>query len=157
METTTAKILIIRFAGRFDSSALFIVLIKVKYNCCVPNCSNSWRNSPGLKFHTVPKDKGVCKEYKRLIRNVNLKEDSTRTRICGAHFPKGERMSRNQLPSFWVALLLEYLVLPAKSFQHYLSSHCSWTPSCYEASRKSVPECKARHISYQFPAQFRNG
>ena len=42
-----------RFAGRFDSSALFIVLIMVKYNCCVPNCSNSWRNSPGLKFHTI--------------------------------------------------------------------------------------------------------
>ena len=90
-----------RFAGRFDSSALFIVLIMVKYNCCVPNCSNSWRNSPGLKFHTIPKDKEVRKEYKRLIRNVNLKEDSTRTRICGAHFPKGERMSRNQLPTIF--------------------------------------------------------
>ena len=73
----------------------------VKYNCCVPNCSNSWRNSPGLKFHTIPKDKEVRKEYKRLIRNVNLKEDSTRTRICGAHFPKGERMSRNQLPTIF--------------------------------------------------------
>ena len=133
METTTAKILIIRFAGRFDSSALFIVLIMVKYNYCVPNCADSWRNSPGLKFHTIPKDKEVRKEYKRLIRNVNLKEDSTR--ICGAHFPKGERMSRNQLPSFWVALLLEYFVFPAKSFQHYHSSHCTWTPSCYEASR----------------------
>ena len=93
METTTAKILIIRVAGRFDSSALFIVLIMVKYNCCVPNCSNSRRNSPGLKFHTIPKDKEARKEYKRLIRNVNLKEDSTR--ICGAHFPKRERMSRN--------------------------------------------------------------
>ncbi|XP_068757544.1 uncharacterized protein [Montipora capricornis] len=73
----------------------------VKYNCCVPNCSNSWRNSPGLKFHTIPKHKEVRNEYKRLIRNVNLKEDSTRTRICGAHFPKGERMSRNQLPTIF--------------------------------------------------------
>ena len=62
METTTAKILIIRFAGRFDSSALFIVLIMVKYNCCVPNCADSWRNSPGLKFHTIPKDKEIRKE-----------------------------------------------------------------------------------------------
>ena len=79
-----------RFAGRFDSSALFIVLSMVKYNCFVPNCSNSWRNSPGLKFHTIPKDEEVRKENKRLIGNVNLKEDSTRTRICGAHFPKGE-------------------------------------------------------------------
>ena len=74
-----------RFAGRFDSSAVFIVLIMVKSSCCVPNCSNSWRNSPGLKFHTIPKDKEVRKEYKRLIRNVNLKEDSTRTRTCGAY------------------------------------------------------------------------
>ena len=91
-----------RFAGRFDSSAVFIVLIMVKYNyCCVPNCSNSWRNSPGLKFHTIPKDKEVRKEYKRLIRNVNLKEDSTRTRICGAHFTNGQRMSRNQLPTIF--------------------------------------------------------
>ena len=90
-----------RFAGCFDSSAVLIVLIMVKYNCCVPNRSNSWQNSPGLKFHTIPKDKEVRKEYKRLIRNVNLKEDSTRTRICGAHFPKGERMSRNQLPTIF--------------------------------------------------------
>ena len=102
-----------RFAGRFDSSALFIVLIMVKYNCCVPNCSNSWRNSPGLKFHTIPKDKEVRKEYKRLIRNVNLKEDSTRTRICGAHFPKGERMSRNQLPTIfpWKLLFIVHSIL----------------------------------------------
>jgi len=123
VETTTAKILIMRFAERFDSSALFIVLIMVKCNCCVPNCADSRRNSPVLKFHTIPKDKEVRKECKRLIRNVNPKEDSTRTRICGAHFPKGERMSRNQLPSIWVALLLEYLDLPAKSFEQYHSSH----------------------------------
>ena len=92
------------FGGRFDSSALFIVLIMMKYNCCVPNFSNSWRNSdsPGLKFHTIPKDKEVHKEYKRLIRNVNLKEESTRTRICRAHFPKGERSKfRNQLPTIF--------------------------------------------------------
>ena len=87
-----------RFAGRFDSSAVFVVLITVKYNCFVPNSSNSWRNYPGLKFHTIPKDKEISKEYKRLIRNVNLKEDSTRKRICGAHFPTAERMSRNQFP-----------------------------------------------------------
>jgi len=58
-----------------------------------------------LKFHTIPKDKEVHKEYKRLIRNVNLK-DSTRTRICGAHFQTLERMSGNQLPRIfpWLSL-----------------------------------------------------
>lgn len=72
-----------------------------KYNCCVPNCTNNWRNSPELKFHTIPKDVKVRKEYKRLIRNDSLKEDSVNTRICGAHFPDGERMSRTQLPTIF--------------------------------------------------------
>ena len=74
-----------------------------KRNCCVPTCVNSWRNSPGVNYHTFPKDKAVCKEYKRLIRNDNLKEFSanTRSRICGNHFPGGERMSRTQLPSIF--------------------------------------------------------
>ena len=72
-----------------------------KYNCCVPNCSNNWRNSPDLKYHTLPKDGRVRKEYVRLIRNTNLKESSINTRICGAHFSKGERMSRTELPSIF--------------------------------------------------------
>lgn len=72
-----------------------------KHNCCVPNCVNSWRNSPGVKYHSLPKDKAVCKEYKRLIRNDNLKEFSANTRICGNHFPGGERMSRTELPSIF--------------------------------------------------------
>ena len=62
---------------------------------------NSWRNSPGVKYHSLPKDKAVCKEYKRLIRNDNLKEFSANTRICGNHFPGGERMSRTELPSIF--------------------------------------------------------
>ena len=72
-----------------------------KRNCCVPTCVNSWRNFPGVKYHTLPKDKAVVKEYKRLIRNDNLKEFSANTRICGNHFPGGERMSRTQLPSIF--------------------------------------------------------
>ena len=27
-----------------------------KFNFCVPGCTNNWRNSPGLKFHTIPSD-----------------------------------------------------------------------------------------------------
>ena len=72
-----------------------------KLNCCVPNCVNSWRNSPGIKWHSLPKDKTILKEYKRLIGNETLKEFSPNTRICGLHFPGGERMSRTQLPSIF--------------------------------------------------------
>ena len=39
--------------------------------------------------------------YEKLMRNANLKKDSSSTRICGAHFPQGEQMSRTQLPSIF--------------------------------------------------------
>ena len=73
----------------------------VKASCCVPRCTNNWRNSPNLKFHTLPSDPKVLGMYEKLIRNANLKKDSSSTRICGAHFPQGERMSRTQLPSIY--------------------------------------------------------
>ena len=57
-----------------------------KRNCCVPTCVNSWGNSPGVKYHSLPKDKAVLKEYKR---------------ISGNHFPGGEQMSHTQLPSIF--------------------------------------------------------
>ena len=66
-----------------------------KRNCCVPTCVNSWRNSPGVKDHSV------LKEYKRLIRNDNLKEFSANRRICGNHILGVERISRTQLPSIF--------------------------------------------------------
>ncbi|XP_031551689.1 THAP domain-containing protein 11-like, partial [Actinia tenebrosa] len=72
-----------------------------KYNCCVPNCTNNWRNSPGLKFHALPGDPKVPREYKRLIRNDNLRVSSTSTKNCCKHFPGGERCSRTQLPSIF--------------------------------------------------------
>ena len=58
----------------------------------------------------IPKDEAVFKEYKRLIRNDNLKEFSANTRICGNHFPGGERMSRTQLPS----ILIPWSKAPSK-------------------------------------------
>ena len=73
----------------------------VKASCCVPRCTNNWRNSPNMKFHTLPSDPKVLGMYEKLIRNANLKKDSSSTRICGAHFPQGERMSRTQLPSIF--------------------------------------------------------
>ena len=43
--------------------------------------------------------------YEKLIRNENLKLNAQHTRICGDHFPDGERMCRTQLPSIfpWTA------------------------------------------------------
>lgn len=73
----------------------------VKASCCVPRCTNNWRNSPNMKFHTLPSDPKILGMYEKLIRNANLKKDSSSTRICGAHFPQGERMSRTQLPSIF--------------------------------------------------------
>ena len=74
-----------------------------KFNCCVPNCANNWRNSPELKFHSLPRDPKVFAQYVRLIRNGNLKEFSVtdNTKICGKHFPNGERVCRTQLPTIF--------------------------------------------------------
>ena len=74
-----------------------------KFNCCVPNCANNWRNSSELKFHSLPRDPKVFAQYVRLIRNGNLKEFSVtdNTKICGKHFPNGERVSRTQLPTIF--------------------------------------------------------
>ena len=74
-----------------------------KFNCCVPNCANNWRNSPELKFHSLPRDPKVFAQYVRLIRNGNLQEFSVtdNTKICGKHFPNGERVCRTQLPTIF--------------------------------------------------------
>ena len=72
----------------------------LKWNCCVPFCSNNWRNSPNLKVHSIPSDEAVWKKYARLIRNDKLR-DSSSTRICGKHFTGGGRVGRNQLPSIF--------------------------------------------------------
>lgn len=72
-----------------------------KFSCCVPRCTNNWRNSPDLKFHSLPQDPKVLSNYVKLIRNDNLKVHSSSTKICGKHFPQGERMCRTQLPSIF--------------------------------------------------------
>ena len=69
-----------------------------KFSCCVPGCTNNWRNTRGKKFHTLPSDAKVRHLYEKLIRNENLKVDAQHTWICGDHFPDGERMCRTQLP-----------------------------------------------------------
>ena len=54
-----------------------------------------------MKFHTFPNDPKVKNMYAKLIRNKTLRLNAPNTRICGAHFPGGERMSRAQLPSIF--------------------------------------------------------
>ena len=72
-----------------------------KFNCCVPKCTNNWRNSPNLPFHSLPKDPMVPAEYNRLIRNETLRVCSQNTKICGGHFVGGERACRTELPSIF--------------------------------------------------------
>ena len=33
------------------------------YTCCVPGCTNSFRNAPNLKFYQIPKDVEPRKKY----------------------------------------------------------------------------------------------
>ena len=73
----------------------------VKVGCCVPGCTNNWKNSPIMKFHTLPRDPKVKNMYEKLIRNNTLRLNAPNTRIRGEHFPAGERMSRTQLPSIF--------------------------------------------------------
>ena len=73
------------------NSSLPCVLVDVvrckkgKFSCCVPGCTNNWRNSPEKKFHTLPSDAKVRRLYEKLIRNENLKLNAQHTRICGDH------------------------------------------------------------------------
>ena len=75
------------------NSSLPCVLVDVvrckmgKFSCCVPGCTNNWRNSPEKKFHSLPSDAKVRRLYEKLIRNENLKLNAQHTRICGDHFP----------------------------------------------------------------------
>ena len=95
------------FGGRHLLEFFVALCCKMgKFSCCVPGCTNNWRNSPEKKFHTLPSDAKVRRLYEKLIRNENLKLNAQHTRICGDHFPDGERMCRTQLPSIfpWTAI-----------------------------------------------------
>ena len=70
-------------------------------SCCVPLCTNNFRNFSGLTFYRIPKEKSIRREYVRLIWNENLKLESNSTRICSAHWSGGKKLSRNHLPSIF--------------------------------------------------------
>ena len=71
--------------GRFARGTLLLFLrfylklatliIMGKFSCCVPGCTSNWRNSPNVKFHTLPTQPNVKETYVRLIRNATLKKD----------------------------------------------------------------------------------
>ena len=70
-------------------------------NCCVPLCTNNFRNNSGLTFYRIPKEKSIRREYVRLIWNEDLKLESNSTRVCSAHWSGGKKFSRNHLPSIF--------------------------------------------------------
>ncbi|XP_015770603.1 PREDICTED: uncharacterized protein LOC107349020 [Acropora digitifera] len=70
-------------------------------NCCVPGCTNNFRNNPGIRYYRIPKDEKVRRRYEILIRNATLKVKSDNTRICEQHFEGGIRKSRYDLPSIF--------------------------------------------------------
>ena len=51
-------------------------------SCCVPLCTNNFRNSPGLAFYRIPKTRHIQQEYVRLPQKANLKLNSG--------FPRGK-------------------------------------------------------------------
>ena len=71
------------------------------YNCCVPGCTNSFRNAPNLKFYRIPKDLELRKKYQVLLRNKTLKLEKESTRVCSVHFEEGEKLNRQHLPSIF--------------------------------------------------------
>ena len=69
------------------------------YNCCIPGCTNSFRNAPDLHYYRLPKDEKQRKIYEHLLRNKTQKSECTR--VCSTHFEGGEKLSRNHLPSIF--------------------------------------------------------
>ena len=61
-------------------------------NCCVPLCTNNFRNNSGLTFYRIPKEKSIRREYVCLIQNKNLKLECNSTRVCSAHWSGGKKL-----------------------------------------------------------------
>ena len=48
-------------------------------SCCVPLCTNNFRNSPGLAFHRIPKTRHIQREYVRLPQKATMRDKSVDT------------------------------------------------------------------------------
>ena len=83
------------------NSKLFWRKMPHHFNCCVPQCTNNFRNKPNLEYYRIPKCEKARKYYKVSLRNESLKLDSSQTRICSEHFEGGQKLSRNHLPTIF--------------------------------------------------------
>ena len=48
-------------------------------SCCVPLCTNNFRNSPGLAFHRIPKRRHIQREYVCLPQKATMRDKSVDT------------------------------------------------------------------------------
>ena len=70
-------------------------------SCCVPLCTNNFRNSTRMTFYRIPKKESIRREYVRLLRNDSFKLEPGITRVCYAHWTGGKKLSRDHLPSIF--------------------------------------------------------
>ena len=89
------------FGGTRAEAAILNYGMPNHVSCCVPLCTNNFRNSSDVTFYRIPKKQSIRREYVRLLRNTNLKLDSDSTRICSAHWNGGRKLGRSYLPSIF--------------------------------------------------------
>ena len=68
------------------------------YNCCVPHCTNSFRNAPCLHYYRIPKDPDVRKKYVVLIRNETLKGNIDERDKRWSLWGRAERRKQKRVP-----------------------------------------------------------
>ena len=96
-----ARALMGLFGGTRTEIAILNYGMPNHVSCCVPLCTNNFRNSSDVTFYRIPKKQSIRREYVRLLRNTNLKLNSDSTRICSAHWNGGRKLSRSHLPSIF--------------------------------------------------------
>ena len=77
-------------------------------SCWVPLCTNNFRNSPGLAVNRIPKARCIVRECVRLLRNVNLKLNADRTRICNPLVFLKVKLPQAHLPSASLFLVFSF-------------------------------------------------
>ena len=101
------------------------------YICCMPLCTNNFRNSPGLAFYRIRKVRRIQREYVLLLRNANLNLNCDSTRCILQVFLEVESPQAH-LPSashfyvfFFLSISRSVLLLSAVLIQMKHSSSLS--------------------------------
>ena len=101
------------------------------YICCMPLCTNNFRNSPGLAFYRIRKVRRIQREYVLLLRNANLNLNCNSTRCILQVFLEVESPQAH-LPSashfyvfFFLSISPSVLLLSAVLIQMKHSSSLS--------------------------------